>query len=359
MRSLSIASVAAFAGGTAVVAVQYGLGLVSAGYPPVVQALTCETDDADDAAEVALTAQEGALVPVVEFPQGSTVSCRIDAPGADYATWSILGPTATTRSGPLDAQQPCQTPDDFSAQDPSRLTLSACQRFVAQRPGLYLLSVTVMLRGLPAVDRVRLLARVVAPPTTAVEPRAIRQERVAISLRLREAEVEELRSTDLSASFGEHGLLPQSRTFQRTVLRLAPNEEFVSAAFRVRSASQASAVTLSYEPQSRSVTARYTLRAGSLVDRWRGWVTGTVEVKVRRRRMARDIPLPDTDLAVPGRTVLDLPQDTDIAGAQVLIHRVGSATVAEAVPGDAMTLDGIRILPTLTEDRLILDASVN
>lgn len=354
VRSLTIASVAAFAGGTAVVAVQFGLGLVSAGYPPVVQALTCSARESEDGGEVALLAQEGQVTPIAEFPVGGRVSCRIDAPGADYATWSIIGPTTVMRSGPLNAAQPCQTPEDFSAQDPSLLTLSACQSFVPRRPGLYLLSVTVMLRGLEAVDRMRMLVRIVPAPADTPATPAQRHERLSVTLRLPAAEAEDLRSTDLSASFGEHGLLPQSRTFQRTVYRLAADEAFVSAAFRVRSASNASAVTLAYDPQSRSVTARYTLRSGPLVDRWRGWVTGTVEVRVRRGRAAQDIALPDVELPIPGRTELALPEGVDTAEARILLRRPESSAVVEVLPGSSALVDGARITAMLSEGLVIL-----
>lgn len=82
LRSLAIGTTAAIAGGLAVVGLQYGLGRVSAGYPPVVHALLCEAEGKTDTAALAMASESSAVMPVAEFLSGSPVSYRIDAPGA-------------------------------------------------------------------------------------------------------------------------------------------------------------------------------------------------------------------------------------------------------------------------------------
>ncbi|MBR0670577.1 hypothetical protein [Neoroseomonas soli] len=356
LRSLGIASGAAFAGGVAVVGVQYALGLVSAGYPPVVQALLCEAEGGHGAAAVALASDLGSVVPVIEFAAGSTVACRIDAPGADYATWSVVGPAGGTRSGPIDSTLPCQSPEDFANQDTSTLRLSACQRMRVERPGLHLLSVTVMLRGQHATDRARMVIRVMSEAVPAPATPGPRRERLQVTLRLPPMETEDVREADLSASFGEHGLVPQGRAFERTVYRLASAEEFVSATFRVRSAANASAVRVAYVPQTRTVTATFTLRSGSIIDRWRGWVSGTVAITVRRQEQAREVELPEADLAVPGRADVPLPEGLDANRARILLRRPETATAIEVGPGGTAQLDRARISARISNGTLVLEA---
>ncbi len=356
IRSLGIASAAAFAGGVAVVGVQYTVGLVSAGYPPVVQALICGTEDDDGTGTIALVAEGGTMIPVADVAAGRTLVCRIDAPSADYATWNVIGPVAGSRSGPLDTTLPCQSPEDFADQDPASLRLSACQRMTTGRPGLHLLSVTVMLRGQTAADRARMVIRVVAPPQPAPATE-LHREPIAMALRLPAMTTEETRDADLTASFGEHGLLPQSRGFEQVVYRLASGETFVGAVFRARSAANASAVRLAYVPESGAVTARFTLRSGSLVDRWRGWVSGTAVVTVRLQQPARDIALPGTDLVVPGRTEVPLPEGLDLAHARVLLRQPRMAAPVEIQPGEAAALDGTRVVATVVDRMLVLEAT--
>ncbi|MEO3475838.1 hypothetical protein AAFN86_28565 [Roseomonas sp. CAU 1739] len=356
LRALGVASAAAFAGGVAVVGVQYALGVVSAGYPPVLHALTCTADGHETAGSISLVADGAGMIPVIDVPSPGTVTCRIDAPGADYATWSALGPVTGIRSGPLDASLPCQSPEDFADQDPSTLRLSTCQRMRAERPGTYLLSVTVMLRGLHTSDRARLILRVGEPVAAPAPPAATQGWRLSVALLLPAMETGQTREADLSASFGEHGLMPQSRAFERTVYRLAPEEEFVQANFHARSAANASAVRLAYVPQTRAVTAGFTLRSGSLIDRWRGWISGTVSIRVRRRDAAREIRLPDADLSVPGQARLALPEGVDAATARIVVQRPETATRIELRPGGAASLDGDRIIARMEDGALILEA---
>jgi hypothetical protein len=339
------------------VGVQYALGLVSAGYPPIVQGLLCTTEGARSSAGLSVVGDDSGMLPVAEFPAGSLVTCRIDAPGADYATWSIVGPETGIRSAPLDPQLACQSPEAFAEQDPSLLRLSACQRFQARQPGVYLLSITVMQRGHHGMDRARMLIRIlpatVAPPEVAIS----RNERLSVTLRVAATRTEQQREVDLSASFAEHGLMPQSRRFERTVYRLAPDETFLGSTFRVRSASNASAVEIRHVPESRSVTARFTLRSGSVIDRWRGWVSGTVVLRVEQHRAARDVALPDTDLPVPGRVELPLPEDGVATPALIVLRRPDMATGVEIAPGGTASLERARVTAQISEGRLVLEAA--
>lgn len=356
LRSLGIASGAAFAGGVAVFGLQYALGLVSAGYPPVVQALLCNAEGSDERAAVVLTSDLAAMLPIIEFAAGTTIACRIDAPGADYATWSVVGPVGGTRSGPFDSTLPRQSSEDFANQDASTLRLSACQRLRAERPGLYLLAVTVLQRGQHATDRARMVIRVAPAPVAAAATAGPRRERLLATLRLPPTETEHVQESDLSASFGEHGLVPQSRSFERTVYRLAPGEEFVGAAFRVRSAANASAVRVAYAPQARAVTASFTLRSGSVIDRWRGWVSGTMAITVRRQELARDVELPEADLAVPGRAEVALPEGLDATSSRIVLRRPETATVIEVAPGGTAQLDRARVSAWIGDRTLVLQA---
>jgi hypothetical protein len=358
VRALGIATAAAFAGGVAVVGVQYVVGLMSARYPPIVQALLCSPEDGEMAGEVTVAADGGAMLPVAEIHAGGTLLCRLDAPSADYAAWNIIGPLTGSRSGPLDSVLPCQSPEDFATQNAASLRLSSCQTMKADRPGLYILSVAVMVRGQPAVDRARMIVRVLPARAGPVEPTdAARRLPITLALRLPAMEAEETREADLSATFGEHGLVPQSRSFQRTVYRLAEGESFVSAEFRARSASNASAVRIAYAPQSRAVTASFTLRSGTIFDRWRGWITGSVAVRVRLQQAGRDIALPDAELVVPGRVEVALPAGLDVAGARLLLRGPDQQTPVEVTLGGDARIDSARVTATIRDNVLVLDVT--
>jgi hypothetical protein len=356
LRSLGIASVAAFAGGVAVVGVQYGLSQVSAGYPPAVHGLVCAADTADPGQSLTLVESGGVLLPVVRLVSGATYECRLEAPGADYATWNVLGPQSGMRSGPIDTSLPCQSAQDFANQDAARLRLSTCQRGVAGPPGLYLIGVKVMVRGQHSFDRATLAVRVVAAAAEAPEPPRPQSLRLQPMLRLPARLQERTETADLAASFSEHGLLPQSRSFVRTVYRLQPEESFVSASFQARSAANASAVVVAYVPQSRSVTASFTLRSGSLVDRWRGWVSGTVAVRLSREEPARDVALPEAALAVPGSATVPLPEGVTAEAARLLLAVPGGAAV-QLEPGQPAPLGGALVTARFEALHLVLDAS--
>ena len=354
MHSLWLATAAAFAGGVGVVGVQWMLGRASANYPPIVHALSCEAEGQRPVDSVGLHGDGGNALPLFEFPSGTNIACRIDAPGADYAAWSVLGPITGTRSGPLDPALPCQSREDFARQSAEDLRLSLCQRMRVDRPGLYVLTVITMVRGQPTVDRARVAVRVLPPPVPeADEPRV---EQFTVTLRQPATSSEQMREENLSASFGEHGLLPQSRAFDTVVYRLAEGEEYVSSNFRARSASNASAVRLSYNARERAVVASYTLKSGPLIDRYRGWVTGTVEVTVRRQLPAREVVLPVANLPLPGHVELPLPDDIDPARSVIELRKPGADETFVINPGVPARVGPITVTIRLHDDRLILDA---
>lgn len=355
LRSLLIASAAAFAGGVAVVLVQLGVGLVSAGYPPAVQALVCSPVEATQAAPPSLAVEGDVIVPLVQFHVGTRIECRIDAPGADYATWSVVGPVAWVLSGPLDTTRPCQTREEFAQQDPAHLRLASCLRLRTTEPGLFLVSVTVMQRGIHGFDRARLAVRVLPAPA-AVPEAGPALARLEATLRIPAATVAVTRDADLSASFREHGLLPESRSFVRTVLHLAPEESFVSATFNARSAANASPVTIAYVPDQRAVTARFTLRSGPFVDRWSGWVSGTVSLSLTRQEPAREIALPEASLATPGATTLPLPEGVSTDRAEIVLRRPETGSTVTLRPGETGLLDHVRVTPRLGPGGLSVEA---
>jgi hypothetical protein len=364
VRSLLIASTAAFAGGVAVVGVQYGLGEVSAGYPPLVQALLCGPEGKRPAAALGLAEQGGTTLPVVEVAAGTSLECHLEAPGADYAIWSVVGPRFGTRSGPLDPAMPCQTPEDFAAQNTAQLRLSACQRVRFAHPGSYTVLVTVMVRGHPFVDRTMLSVRVAPakaeppspPPTQTSVPVSIR---IIPALRLPERNIETQRTAELSASFKEHGILPQSRNFTRTAYRLAADEEFVSTDFRARSAANASAVQLAYVPRMRAITASFTLRSGPIIDRWTGWVSGTVVIRVRRSQKAQQIALSEVTVDVPGRVSVTLPDDVETDGARIVLRPPDTENGIEVAPDGSARFDHALVTARFVEDSLLLEATPN
>lgn len=353
MRSLVIATVAAFAGGVAAVGVQYGLGAVSAGYPPVVQALVCAPAGESPHGRLSFES-DGATAPVLEIPLGATLECRVEAPGADHATWSVIGPNSGIRAGPLNSALPCQSPEDFAAQNTDDLQLSACQRATFPRPGLHRIAVTVMVRGHPAVDRAAVALRVL-PETEAAGATPATRLIATLSLPARRVEIE--RTAELSANFAEHGLWPESRDFTRTAYKLAAGEEFVSATFRANGAANASPVKLEYVPATRAVIARFTLRSGPMIDRWRGWISGTVAVRVRREDKAHELALPEATLPVPGRVTLALPEGEAFGDARITLKRPETSGTAEIKLGGSARLDNAVISARLADGALLLEAA--
>lgn len=362
-RSLGVAVGGAFLGGVAVYGVQHGLTLISARYPPLVQALQCEAagtapPDAallGNAAPARLRlgeADTGVLLPAV--PPGAEVTCRLDAPGADYAAWSLSGSRMQFRSGPLDFAGECQSGAAFAGQRADQLAVSACQRFVLEEPGLHLITVKVMARGVPSVDRGQ-VAYVAQPPPPA--PPAETRLSATLLLPARSAEADE--RITINQSFDEHGLRAQSRDFSRVVYRLKPGEEFRAATFEAASAANASAVRTAYQAAQRAVTVAFTLRSGPAWDRWRGWLSGTVVVRLVRAAPAREIPLADAALPIPGRATIPLPPEALAEPDERFTLRLArpDGAVAEVTPGGTAVLDGARIALRLEGRDLVLEAT--
>ena len=361
LRSIAVATGGAFAGGVAVFGVQYGLTVLSARYPPLVQAVQCDAPELDEPEGVLLGAaaparlrlgetDTGVMLPVV--PLGTQVTCRLDAPGADYAAWMVAGTRMRFRSGPLDFAGECQSGEDFAGQKAEQLSVSACQRFTLAEPGLHLITVKVMARGVAGLDRgqVAFVVQRPAPP-----PPAATRLAATLLLPARTAEAEE--RVGVSQSFDEHGLTPQSRDFNRVVYRLQAGESFRSASFEASSAAQASSVRTAYQAAQRAVTLSFTLRSGPLYDRWRGWLSGAVVVRLTREAPAREVALPDTALAIPGQASIPLPPEALEAGERFVLRlaRPDGGT-AEVAPGGAVVLDGARIALRLEGKALVLEA---
>lgn len=368
IRSTIIATAGAFLGGVAVIGAQYAFLAVSAGYPPFVQSIRCETpaQTALPEAEAPGLAMFGAGTMVSGMPQdagplmlpsvmaGTVVSCTVDAPGADYAAWTLSGPRPEYRAGPLDADADCQGREAFTSQGAQGLRVSTCQSYAFAAPGLYLLSVKVMSRGAPAVDRGNVAMLVRAPPP----PPPAAQRIIATIVTTPHTAMQERRQA-ISQSLSEHGFLPTDRGYARVVYRLAEGERFVEASFVPRSAAHASAVRIGLDPNGSTVTARFSLRSGPLIDRYRAWVNGDAVVRVEVSDPAQELELPEADLPVPGRVVIPLPDN--IAGAAVArlrLRRPDTETHGDAPLGQVLHLGDTEVTSRITEAGLELGASI-
>jgi hypothetical protein len=162
----------------------------------------------------------------------------------------------------------------------------------------------------------------------------------------------------INQSFDEHGLTAATRDYSRTAYRLKAGETYASATFEATSAANASAVRTAYQPAQRAVTVAFSLRSGPLYDRWRGWISGSVAVRLRRESPARELPLPDAALAIPGQAVIPLPPEALEAGERFMLRlaRPDGAAV-EVAPGGTVMLDGARIALRLEGKGLVLEAT--
>jgi hypothetical protein len=377
LRNVLIGTAAAFVGGGMVVALQAVLARAGASYPPIIQGLHCNfakpaasDDDGTGEAElgegdvgvssVGSSAPDavGRLLPEVEA--GSDFNCYLDAPGADYAAWAVAGRRLQFRSGPLDPALTCQDAKAFSAQSPDDLRLSACQTFRLTEPGQYRLVMKVLARGFGSVDREDLLF--VVRPKPARAPQASEPPvatRLKLSLILPGQHVTQMHKIPVSESLSEHGLLPTTRDYAWTVYKLGPAETYVSSRFQANSASNASRTNVSYQPKTRRVTISFTLRSGPFVDRWRGWISGSVAVQVQRQDAARTVDLPDADLRVPGQLTVALPDELAVERlSEAKIHFVRSETgaAAEAALGRAAVLDNAEITARVQDGALVVEA---
>ena len=378
LRNLLVGTVAAFGGGALVVGVQAVLARAGARYPPIVQGLHCnfirpagpgattadvvpEAEIGADSAELAVPQGQGSrLLPVITA--GDEMTCHADAPGADYAAWSVAGRFLQYRSGPLEPTLSCQNQDAFAAQSPDDLRLSTCQRFTLTDPGVYTLVVKVMARGFGGVDREQLQFRVrPAPPAAAAPaPEPPIGTRVTTKLLLPARKLTQERSVPVSESLNEHGLLPSSRDYSWVVYRLAAGESYVSARFQANSASNASKTKISYQPNARTVSVSFTLRSGPFMDRWRGWLSGSVVIKLSRQDPARTVDLPDIDLQVPGEARARLPDNVPadrLGDARLALVRSETGTSREVALGEKLMLDDVELSATVLEGNLVIDAA--
>jgi hypothetical protein len=376
LRNVLIGTAAAFVGGGLVVALQAILARAGASYPPIIQGLHCNfakaaSDEDDGAGEAELGegsvsdvptggTQEpaGRLLPEVDA--GADFNCYLDAPGADYAAWAVAGRRLQFRSGPLDPALPCQDAKAFSAQNPDDLRLSACQTFRLSEAGQYRLVMKVLARGFGSVDREDLLF-VVRPKPAAVaqatEPPVA--TRLKLALLLPGQVVTQTHKIPVSESLSEHGLLPATRDYSWVVYKLGPGETYVSSRFQANSASNASNTKVSYQAKSRSVAISFTLRSGPFVDRWRGWISGSVAVQVRRQDAAQTVNLPDEDLRVPGKLTLTLPDGLAperLDDAKIRFVRGETGTTVESAPGQAVALDDAEVSARLVDGALVIEA---
>ena len=151
-----------------------------------------------------------------------------------------------------------------------------------------------MARGVAALDRgqVAYVARREAPPPPAAT-------RLQAMLLLPARAMEATERVAINQSFDEHGLTAATRDYSRTAYRLKAGETFASASFEATSAANASAVRTAYQASQRAVTVAFSLRSGPLYDRWRGWISGSVAVRLLRDSPARELPLPDAAAGHP------------------------------------------------------------
>jgi hypothetical protein len=372
VRSILVATSGAFAGGVLVVAFQTIFALISARYPPIVQGMHCnfakpsaqegaapDASVGDDLAAAAPgDASAGKLVPTVSTEDD--IECRVDAPGADYVAWALSGKRLEFRSGPLDPNLPCQDGDAFSEQSPDHLRISSCQRFHVPDPGLQTLIVKVMARGVASVDRAALsFIAQRPPPIPTPPPEPPIETRLRATLLIPERTQQQERRLPVSESLSEHGLLPTSRDFSRTVYRLTPDETYVSSNFLATSAAYASGTRVTYQSASRSVVISFTLRSGPFVDRWRGWLSGTVVVRVRSASKGRDVELPDIALRLPGRSEVALPEDVaadNFTEATLRLVRSETKTTIDTKLGVPALLDDVEITSRIEDGKLIVDA---
>jgi hypothetical protein len=346
-RSVGVATAGAFAGGVLVVGLQIAFSMVSARYPPIVQSVSCEVA-APDGPPAALSEA------MSEVATGAVVSCRIDAPGADYAAWSLTGPALQVRSGSLDADMDCQSEKDFGGQSADALRVSGCQSFTLANPGQHRLVVKVMARGLATVDRAELLLRARTPPPPPPAGPASLVLRPTLLLPAVTAEQE--RRIAVSETLREHKLWPTNRDYSRVVYRLAAEETHVASSIQVSSAESASGMRVAYVAVSRAVALSFRLRSGPLIDPWRGWLSGTVLVQVKREEPAAEGAMAEQELPLPGLVSVPLPPEVQ-GRTPSAVRLAGAAGSVEVAPGGAATLGGMTVAARLDGKALVIEAT--
>lgn len=356
MRSVLVGAMGAFVGGVLVVGIQILFTMLNARYPAMVQGLHCDFPARDGEVQAAVDQgagpAESMLMPVVTA--GATVTCRLDAPSADYVAWSLAGGKLSFRSGPLDPTLPCQDQESFASQSPDHLAVSACQKFALAEVGIHRLNVKVIARGMHGLDQGDVLVRAIAPPPPA--PPAISELALDAVLALPAQTTNIERKIPIQQSQTEHGLLPTSRDYSLAVYRLADGEVYVSSNFLATSAENASAMKVAYVARTRAVVMSFSLKSGPFVDRWRGWLSGTVLIKLRQDIAGRVIKLDTPKLAVPGRVEIALPEDVgDAKGGTLKLTRGDQAAIDIPLGGEAAVGSAL-IKAEIQSDKLVLTA---
>ena len=111
----------------------------------------------------------------------------------------------------------------------------------------------------------------------------------------------------------DHGLLPTTHAYMRTVYRLGTGESFGGVSFQASNSNHASGVAMAYQPVPRAVTLSFSLRSGSFINPWPGSLSGVALVRLRRDEPKQEIELPDIALSLPGQASVKL--------AEPLAHR--------------------------------------
>jgi hypothetical protein len=83
-----------------------------------------------------------------------------------------------------------------------------------------------------------------------------------------------------------------------------------------------------------------------------------VAVRLLRDSPARELPLPDAALAIPGAATIPLPPEALEAGERFTLRLArADGAVAEVAPGGTAMLDGARIALRLEGKGLVLEAT--
>nr|WP_294548955.1 serine/threonine-protein kinase [uncultured Rhodopila sp.] len=139
----------------------------------------------------------------------------------------------------------------------------------------------------------------------------------------------------------DHGLLPTTHAYMRTVYRLGTGESFGGASFQASNSNYASGVAMAYQPVPRAVTLSFSLRSGSFINPWPGSLSGVALVRVRRDEPKQEIELPDIALSLPGQASLKLAEPlTHRPQLAVRMRDPASGEVVEVPVGSTGVLDG-------------------
>jgi hypothetical protein len=103
----------------------------------------------------------------------------------------------------------------------------------------------------------------------------------------------------------------------------------------------------------------FTLRSGPFIDRWRGWISGNVVIKLRRQEPAKSVDLPDVDSRIDSQVALPLPatlSPEQLEGAKLQLTRSETGKTVELEPGDTATLDDVDVAARIDTSTVIVTA---